>query len=92
MVSRRGRRAAPDPGLSAVVESCGSTGDGTLDVVVVGEGLAGEGFLAEQAPPALLEVQPAGATGSGTGCTRGCSVSQAWIGPLVWLLRLSAMT
>src|SRR5437762_13804153 len=45
----------------AVIEPSGGTGDGVLDVVVVGEGLAREGFLPEQAPPALLEVQPAGA-------------------------------
>ncbi len=52
----RGRRASPDPGFGPVVEAGGGAGDGVRDLGVVGEGLAREGLLAEQAPPTFLEV------------------------------------
>ena len=55
----RCRGAAPDPGLGAAVELRGRYGRGLVDRVVVGEGLPGEGGAAEEAPPGLLQVQPA---------------------------------
>src|SRR5512144_3393915 len=51
--------AAPDPGFGAGVELGGGDPGGVVDLVRVGEGLAGQGGLAEQAPPALLKVEPA---------------------------------
>jgi len=45
------------------VELVGCEGRGLGDVVGVGEGAAGEGGLAEDAPPAFLQVEPARADG-----------------------------
>jgi hypothetical protein len=45
------------------VELAGCQGSGVVDVVAVGEGAAGEGGFAEDAPPAFLRVEPARADG-----------------------------
>src|SRR6266487_5020092 len=54
---------SPDPGPGAGVELGGGDPGGAGDLVGVGEGLAGQGGLAEDPPPAFLEVEPAGALG-----------------------------
>ena len=87
-----GMGAAPDSGAGAAVEPGGGTRDGLLDLRVIGARLPGEGLAAEQAPPASWKFSRHAPTGSGTGWTRGWSVSQAWIGALVWLLTVSWMT
>jgi hypothetical protein len=54
---------SPDPGPGAGVELGGGDLGGVVDLVGVSEGLAGQGGLAEDPPPAFLQVQPAGALG-----------------------------
>jgi hypothetical protein len=45
------------------VELVGGSGGGQVDFVGVCEGLAGQGVVAEDTPPRLLQVEPAGAFG-----------------------------
>ena len=54
---------SPDPGPGAGVELGGGHLGGAGDLVGVGEGLAGQGGVAEDPPPAFLQVEPAGARG-----------------------------
>src|SRR5262249_17520480 len=54
---------SPDPGPGAGVELGGGDLGGVGDLVGVSEGLPGQGGLAEDPPPAFLQVQPAGALG-----------------------------
>src|SRR5260221_9369146 len=56
----RRRRASPDPGLGPRVEVLGRPPCRQIDLLGVGEGLAGERLAPEQPPPAFLQVQPAG--------------------------------
>src|SRR6266480_5226944 len=58
-----GLGSSPDPGLGARVELGGGDLGGACDLVGVGEGLPGQRLTAEDPPPALLQVQPAGALG-----------------------------
>src|SRR5487761_234242 len=92
-------RTAPDPGLRMSIELGSGDARGVGDVFVASQRDAGEGFAAEDTPPALDEVQPRGANGNegvldarmrGADARRGCAVSQSRIGPLLWLARLSA--
>src|SRR6266540_120925 len=55
--------AAPHPGVGTGVELAGRDPGGQGDLLGGGERLPGEGFAAQQPPPALLEVEPAGAFG-----------------------------
>src|SRR5574340_1325154 len=52
--------SSPDPRSGTGVELGGGRGGGGGDLVGVGEGLPGQCGLAEDPPPALLQVQPAG--------------------------------
>jgi hypothetical protein len=52
-------RPTPDPGLSAPVELLGGNASGLLDLFGIGKALPGEGIAAEEAPPALLQIEPA---------------------------------
>jgi predicted ATPase len=61
--TRLGLGSSPDPGPGAGVELGGGHLGGVGDLVGVGEGLPGQGGLAEDPPPAFLQVQPAGALG-----------------------------
>src|SRR3954471_4870903 len=54
---------SPDPGFGMAVELGGGQLGGVGDLGRVGEGLPGQGVPAEDAPPRLLQVQPAGAPG-----------------------------
>src|SRR6266508_4590455 len=55
--------AAPDPGASAGIQLAGRHPGGQRDLLGGGKRLPGKGLAAKQPPPALLEVQPAGAFG-----------------------------
>ena len=54
---------SPDPGPGAGVELGGGDPGGMGDLIGVGEFLPGQGLAPEDPPPALLQVQPAGALG-----------------------------
>src|SRR3954449_10726070 len=62
-VSWRWRWPSPDPGFGVGVELGGGQLGGLGDLGRVGEGLPGQGVPAEDAPPGLLQVQPAGSFG-----------------------------
>lgn len=53
---------SPDPGMSASVELLGGDSPRLIDLLGVGKALPGEGLVAEEPPPAFLQVEP---TGSG---------------------------
>src|SRR5438094_237217 len=55
--------SSPDPGPGAGVELGGGDPGGIGDLVGAGEGLPGQRLPPEDPPPALLQVQPAGALG-----------------------------
>jgi hypothetical protein len=56
-------RPTPDPGLSPQVELPGGEAGGLLDLIGIGKALPSQSVATEQAPPALLQVQPAGCPG-----------------------------
>jgi len=58
------RRPSPDPGFGTPVTLPGRERGGRLDLGTVGEALPGQGIPPEESPPALTEVEPAGAFGS----------------------------
>src|SRR6266699_1836904 len=57
-------RPTPDPGLSPQVELPGGDAGGLLDLIGIGKALPSQSVATEQAPPALLQVQPAGTFGN----------------------------
>ena len=57
-------RASPDPGFGSQIELRGRDAGGLLDLLGVGKALPGERIAAEEAPPALLQVQPARSGGN----------------------------
>jgi hypothetical protein len=57
------RGPAPDPRFGPAVEPLRGDLRRVLDLGMLGEALAGEGFVPEQAPPRFLEIVPAGAFG-----------------------------
>src|SRR6266567_1360290 len=59
----RWRRTAPDPGFGAGVELGGGDPHGVGDLGGVRKALSGERLPAQQPPPALGQVQPAGGLG-----------------------------
>src|SRR5262249_39229511 len=61
------RWAAPDPGMGPGSEVLRGDARRQVDLVGVGEGVAGERLAAEEPPPAVLQVEPAGARGEGDG-------------------------
>jgi len=52
-------RPTPNPGLGAPVELRGGDVRGLFDLLGVGEALPGERIAAEEAPPTLLQIEPA---------------------------------
>lgn len=56
-------RPPPDPGLGPVVELLGRHLHGSFNLLSIGKALASKGITAEQAPPSLLEIEPARAFG-----------------------------
>ena len=59
------RGAAPDPRLGPAVELLCRQAGGLINLVGVEEALASEGITPVQAPPALLQIEPARARGDG---------------------------
>jgi hypothetical protein len=54
------RCTTPDPRIGVAIELGGRDPGNRGDIVGVSEGLSGEGFAAEEPPPAFLQVEPAG--------------------------------
>src|SRR5712692_5073365 len=59
-VTWRLRRTSPDPGLGPQVELSGRDAGSLLNLLGIGKALPGERITAEEPPPALLQVEPAG--------------------------------
>src|SRR5260370_30355806 len=57
-ITRRPGRTSPDPGLSSQIELSSSDTGGLLDLLRVGKALPGKRIAAEEAPPALLQIEP----------------------------------
>ncbi len=57
-------RSSPDPRLGSPVELCRGHLHCSLDLMGIGEALASEGIAAEEAPPALLQIEPTGPFGN----------------------------
>jgi hypothetical protein len=55
------RRSSPDPVLGASIELRGGHTPGQVNFTRVGKALTSEGIAAKEPPPALLQIQPAGA-------------------------------
>ena len=53
-------RSPPDPRVGSPVELSGRDASSLLNLIRVGKALPGESIAAEEAPPALLQVEPAG--------------------------------
>ena len=53
-------RPTPDPGFGSPIELIGGDAGGLLDLLGISEALPSKRVAAEEAPPALLQVQPAG--------------------------------
>src|SRR5215470_12354335 len=52
-------RPSPDPGLGTPVELLRRDASGLLDLFGVGKALPGKRIAAKEAPPALLQIEPA---------------------------------
>ena len=52
-------KPSPDPRLGSQIELSGGDAGGLLDFLGIGEALTGERIAAEEAPPALLQIEPA---------------------------------
>ena len=57
-------RSTPDPRFGSLVELSGRDASGLFNLVRVGETLTRQAIATEQAPPALLEIEPAGSSGN----------------------------
>ncbi len=60
MTTRSLGRASPDPGLGAEVELSRGDACGLLDFLGIGKTLSSQRIAAEESPPALLQIEPAG--------------------------------
>src|SRR5260370_26125201 len=58
-VTRRLRRASPDPGIGPQVELSGRHARSLFDLFGIGKTLSSQGIAAEEPPPALLQIEPA---------------------------------
>ena len=56
--ARRLGRPSPDPGLGSEIELSGRHTGSLLNLLRIGKALPGEGIAAEEAPPALLQIEP----------------------------------
>jgi hypothetical protein len=65
-------RPTPDPGLGPPIQLLGGDAGGLLDLCGIGEALASQRITPEEAPPPLLQVQPARAR-------RNEDVMDAWM-------------
>ena len=57
-------RASPDPRIGAPIELSGGDTGGLFNLISVGKALSCQGITSEEAPPALLQVQPTGSFGN----------------------------
>ncbi len=62
-MTRRPSRTSPNPRLGASIELCGSDTGGLLNLLGVSKTLPGERITAEEAPPALLQIEPTSSGG-----------------------------
>jgi len=62
-VAARFGRSPPDPGFGPVVELLGRHLHCSFNLLSIGKALASKGITTEQAPPPLLEIEPARAFG-----------------------------
>ena len=58
-MTRRLARTPPDPGLGAPIKLSNGDAGGLLDFLGIDKTLPGERITAEEAPPALLQIEPA---------------------------------
>jgi hypothetical protein len=63
-VAMRTGWTAPDPRLGAMIQLLGGKDRDLVDLLAIGEGLAGKGLPAEKTPPAFLQIEPARAFGN----------------------------
>ena len=57
-------RAIPDPGISSPVELSGRHASSLRNLIGVGKALSSKSIPAKEAPPALLQIEPAGSGGN----------------------------
>jgi hypothetical protein len=62
--ARRWRWALPDPRVSALVELLGGDTRGLVNFLMVSKGLTSQGFMAKEAPPTFLQIEPTRAFGN----------------------------
>ena len=55
---------SPHPGFGSQIELSGRDSGGLLDLLGIGKALACQRITAEEAPPALLEIEPASPSGN----------------------------
>jgi hypothetical protein len=58
------KRSTPDPGIGSPIELSRGNPCSLLNLVGIGKALPGECIPSEEAPPALLEIEPAGSCGN----------------------------
>jgi hypothetical protein len=57
-MTRRPGRASPDPGFGPQIELSSGDAGGLLNLLGVGKALFGKRITSEEAPPALLQIEP----------------------------------
>jgi len=57
-------RTSPDPWVGSLVELSGRHASGLLNLIGIGKALPRKGITTEEAPPALLQIEPAGSFGN----------------------------
>jgi hypothetical protein len=57
-------RTSPHPGFGSQIELSGRNASGLLNLIGIGKALPRKGITTEEAPPALLQVKPAGSFGN----------------------------
>ena len=62
-MTRRPGRASPDPWFGPQVELSSRDTGGLLDFLGIGKALPSQRIAAEEAPPALLQIEPTGSSG-----------------------------
>jgi hypothetical protein len=56
-------RPPPDPRLGMAIEMLGGDAGYIGNIMIIGQGLSGEGFASEDGPPPLNQIQPSGSHG-----------------------------
>src|SRR6266852_5701418 len=57
-------RTSPDPWIGSQIELSGRDAGGLLNLIGIGKALSRKSITTEEAPPALLQVEPAGSLGN----------------------------